>query len=146
MMQNSKLDLSQVSDEDLKREFMRRFNQRRTRSGGRPRKLRLCPYCGGKFGAVELRVHKPVCESKPAAAAAPEASQGPRMAIAEARAKLQAHLGPHAWMSRAKNHTGYVYVSGLGPVELVSLSDNVATPARCLKLTLLHASMKGHSQ
>jgi hypothetical protein len=33
---------------------------RKTHGGGRPKKLRKCPYCKLKFGAREMRVHK--CE------------------------------------------------------------------------------------
>ena len=142
------IDLSQLSDEEINREYWRRVNARRDRSlkpGGRPAVLRLCPHCGDKFGAAELRTHKPGCKASQAEKPAPEASQGPAIRLSEARRRLQDALGPHAWMNRITSRPGhYAYVSSLGPVDIVTASDAAASPARCLELTLLHSTaMKG---
>lgn len=38
--------------------------RRRTYGGGRPKKLRPCPHCGARFGAVEFRAHLPRCPAR----------------------------------------------------------------------------------
>ena len=58
------IDLSKVPDEDLKREYMRRLNARRRRSGGRSLVNRPCQFCGKEFGAREMRVHIPQCKQE----------------------------------------------------------------------------------
>ena len=56
------IDLTQVPDEDLKREYMRRLNATRRRGGGRPVQMKACPNCGSSFPATTLRlVHLPEC-------------------------------------------------------------------------------------
>ena len=55
-------DLSKIPDEDLKREFMRRFNATRKRAGGRPPVLKPCVYCGQQFGFEDMRRHVPECK------------------------------------------------------------------------------------
>lgn len=42
---------------------------RKTRGGGRPKKLSPCPKCGAEFGVREMAKHAPACEGQPAAAA-----------------------------------------------------------------------------
>lgn len=37
---------------------------RETLGGGRPKKLRKCPFCKQKKGVRELRLHKPICPKK----------------------------------------------------------------------------------
>ncbi len=34
-------------------------------AGGRPKKMRPCPYCGVSFGVRALTAHKPVCSHRP---------------------------------------------------------------------------------
>lgn len=59
------VDLTQVPDEDITREYMRRHNARRnTKNAGRPMVFRPCPTCGEPFPAAELRKHKPICGKK----------------------------------------------------------------------------------
>jgi hypothetical protein len=41
------------------------------RQGGRPRVLRLCPYCREKFGGRELREHMPRCDKRPTHSVSP---------------------------------------------------------------------------
>ena len=62
------IDLSTVSDEDLKREYMRWHNAHLDRSNvGRKKVLRECPKgCGCEFGTAEMRTHIPRCTGKPA--------------------------------------------------------------------------------
>lgn len=56
------IDLSTVSDADLRREINRRLAARRDSSkAGRPKKLQPCPKCGAKLGARELRGHTADC-------------------------------------------------------------------------------------
>ena len=35
--------------------------RRKVYRGGRPKTLKACVYCGQKFGARELRAHRPKC-------------------------------------------------------------------------------------
>jgi len=64
------IDLTQVPDSELGREWMRRVNEKRRAkgtpaAGGRKKVLRPCPKCGGQFGKRELRVHKRDCKPQP---------------------------------------------------------------------------------
>ncbi len=56
--------LSEYSDEEILAEAGRR---RRAMVSGptNPKVLRPCPFCKKKFGAREMRTHKPVCPKKP---------------------------------------------------------------------------------
>lgn len=45
----------------LQSAVMRRFRSQRQTASGAPKVFRPCPYCNLKFGARELRVHKPHC-------------------------------------------------------------------------------------
>lgn len=56
------IDLSTVPDEDLKNEYMRRFNARYRGPGGRKPSLRPCPLCHEQFGSHALRAHLPKCK------------------------------------------------------------------------------------
>jgi len=58
------IDLSWVPDEDLKREYMRRHNQRRAKTPPRPKVMRPCKFCRKKFGARDMRTHLPQCEKR----------------------------------------------------------------------------------
>lgn len=55
------VDLTQVSDAEITYEYMRRFNARRKRAGGRKPILTPCEHCGESFGVAELRYHTPRC-------------------------------------------------------------------------------------
>ena len=58
-------DMATIPDEVLQSEYSRRASLRReVFAGGRPVVLRPCPHCKGKFGAAELRRHRPVCPKK----------------------------------------------------------------------------------
>jgi hypothetical protein len=63
-----RIDLTTIPDEDLNREYMRRLNLRRDRSGsaagGRPSILRPCRYCGKTFNVRGMREHLPVCDQR----------------------------------------------------------------------------------
>jgi hypothetical protein len=60
------VDLTQVPDADITREYMRRFNARRKRAGGRKPILKPCELCGESFGVAELKYHTPRCPGKTA--------------------------------------------------------------------------------
>lgn len=64
MRSTAMMDLSTIPDEALKFEYMRRFNARRRRGGGRPQVLKPCPLCGLNYSAVEMRVHVPKCRKE----------------------------------------------------------------------------------
>lgn len=58
------IDLSQVSDEEIKAEYFRRLGaSRANRAGGPKEKPRACEICGQSFGARRLRVHTPACRA-----------------------------------------------------------------------------------
>jgi hypothetical protein len=55
------------------------------RQGGRPRVLRLCPYCREKFGGRELREHIPRCAKAPKSTALKSAANSGGKAVAAKR-------------------------------------------------------------
>ena len=56
------IDLTQLSDEEINREYWRRVHARRV-SSGRPKKMQACPSCGLEFATAELRKHRPFCHT-----------------------------------------------------------------------------------
>jgi len=54
-----------IPDAAIQSEIGRRQNARRKTHVGPPKVLRPCPHCRARFGARELRAHKPQCPEKP---------------------------------------------------------------------------------
>jgi len=63
----SKWNLSTIPDDVFYREVGRRRVSKRPAdlAIGQPKVMRPCPYCKEKFGARDLRAHKPRCSSRP---------------------------------------------------------------------------------
>ena len=58
------IDLSTISDAEIKAEYWRRIGaQARNRSGGRKEQARPCEICSQPFGARRLRTHLPACRA-----------------------------------------------------------------------------------
>ena len=58
------IDLSTISDAEIKAEYWRRIGaQARNRSGGRKELTRPCEICSQPFGARRLRTHLPACRA-----------------------------------------------------------------------------------
>lgn len=56
------IDLSKVSDDDIKSEWARRNSKKRLPcSGGRPPVMNVCPFCTQSFRSFLLRAHLPNC-------------------------------------------------------------------------------------
>jgi len=128
------IDLSQISDEELNKEYWRRVNARRqSKSSGRPKVLRPCQKCGVKFGFNELRAHQPKCTG---AVLTHRAAGKAPMTIRQARGRLMASLGPHAWIERATNNGRRFYTAGIGASILVDKSHESTSPEKTLNLAL----------
>src|SRR5262245_903657 len=66
------IDPGTIPDHVLTAEWGRRRAAKRTTFGagtGRPKKLKVCPTCGGEFGVAEMRKHR--CGRRPAPVSGP---------------------------------------------------------------------------